>query len=83
VQLATAGKMIDVWSDRYVPKGRIYAPNFDTIGLKTLDGFPAIINGDGMTMLRAATANNYEFRIEAYPAYFHRIPGNCGYAAAP
>jgi hypothetical protein len=75
LELTAGGNKIDVWSDRACPVSLAYALNLDYIALKSLDGFPAVVNGDGLTMLRKTTTNDYEYRLKAYPALCVRAPG--------
>ena len=81
VQLAAGGKMVDIWADRFCPLGRAFAVNFDYIEMKTLSGFPAVVNGDGLTMLRKTTSNDYEHRLVSYPAFQVKAPGYQGTTA--
>lgn len=81
IQLAAGGKLVDVWSDPFVPVGRAYAINMDYVELRSLSGFPAVVNGDGLTMLRKSTSNDYEYRLVSYPGFVVRAPGYCGVAS--
>lgn len=81
LQVTAGGKRVDIWADRFVAVNECLAPNMDYLELKTLDGFPKIVNGDGLTMLRASTTNDYEFRLASYPAFCARGPGFCGRTA--
>lgn len=78
LQIAMGGKMLDIWADRFVSPNVCWAVNMDVVELKTLDGFPGVINGDGMQMLRKTTSNDYEYRIQSYPAFAVKAPGWCG-----
>lgn len=79
LQVAAGGKMVDVWADRFCPLSRLYAVNFDYIELKhTADGFPGVLNGDGLQMLRKSGSNDFEFRIWAIMANQVRAPGYQG-----
>jgi hypothetical protein len=81
LQIAAGGKLIDIWADRFVPVGTAFAVNMDYIELKSLDGFPKVVNGDGLTMLRLSTTNDYEYRIATYPAFCVKAPGFQGRVA--
>jgi hypothetical protein len=81
IQIAAGGNLVDVWSDRFVPIGRAFAVNMDYVELRSLSGFPAVLNDDGMQMLRMVSANDYEMRLVAYPAFCVRAPGYCGVVA--
>lgn len=79
LQVAAGGKMVDVWADRFCPLSRLYAVNFDYIEIKhTSDGFPGVLNGDGLQMLRKTGSNDFEFRIWAIMANQVRAPGYQG-----
>lgn len=80
IVLATPAGNVDIWADRYAPVTDVYALDFDAVRFATLDGFPKIVNGDGLTMLRKSNANVYEYRLVSYPAYCHRIPNATGRA---
>jgi hypothetical protein len=78
IQIAAGGKLVDVWADRFCPVGRGFALNMDYVELRSLDGFPAVVNGDGLTMLRKSGSNDYEYRLCAYPGFVVRAPGYNG-----
>lgn len=75
LQLRAAGKVITCWADRYCPKSYAYMVNHNVIEIKTLSGFPSVVNGDGMTMLRKTATNDYEYRLVSYPGFAVRGPG--------
>jgi len=78
IQLATPAGMVSIKSDRFMPIDACYALDPDAIRFASLDGFPKIVNGDGLTMLRKSNANVYEYRLATYPAYVHRLPPATG-----
>jgi hypothetical protein len=78
LQVATAAGMVECMPNKYMPLDAMYVVNPDYIRIKHLDGFPKILNGDGLQMLRSATANTYEHRIVAYPLQIVRAPGSQG-----
>ena len=78
LQLTAGGKSVEVWADRFCNVGRAFALNMDYVEMRTLDGFPSVINEDGLKMLRKANANDYEMRLQAYPALVSRAPGYSG-----
>lgn len=78
IQMALGGKFIDVWADRFVPVHIAWAVNMDVVELKTLSGWPAVVNGDGLQMLRKTASNDYEYRIVTYPGFAVKGPGWCG-----
>lgn len=72
LQLATPGGTVDIYSDRFMPVTAAYGFQRKAIRLGSVDGFPKVVNGDGFQMVRRTTSNVYEFRLVAYPAYYHR-----------
>lgn len=81
IHVAAGGRLIEIYSDKFVPYSAIYAMKKGAFSLHTPGAFPEIVNGDGLTMLRKATTNNYEFRLQAYPATL-ATPGYLGRAIA-
>lgn len=83
LQLATAGGMVDVFADRFCPSSTIFALNLDYIFLGSIDQVPTVVNGDGLSMLRKSSTDDYEHRIVSYPAFCVTAPGNQGRVPAP
>lgn len=81
IQLATAGGMVDVWSDRFCTFNACFAVNFDYIEAKSYTGFPGVINQDGTDLLRLSASNDYEYRLTCYPAFQVKAPGFQGRVA--
>lgn len=78
IDLSTPAGMVEVISDKFMPITDAYAYDPDAIRVATLSGFPAIVNADGLQMLRKSNSNAYEFRLICYPAYAHRDPVRTG-----
>ncbi len=83
LKLATAGGIVDVFADRFCPSGSIFALNLDYIFLGSYDDVPTVVNGDGLSMLRKSSSDDYEHRIVAYPALCVSAPGYQGRVSAP
>lgn len=83
IKMATPGGYVDVYGDRFCPKGTIWALNLKFIKLGSYKGVPHVLNGDGFDMIRKSDANTYEYRIVAYPAFCVHAPGFQGRVAAP
>jgi hypothetical protein len=66
ITLQTGRGMAKVISAPKCRPDTFWALEIDKFTLRTLSGFPKIVNGDGFQMLRKATTDNYEFRIAAY-----------------
>jgi hypothetical protein len=78
IELSTPRGMVEVTADKFMPITDAYAYDPDAIRVATLSGFPAIVNADGLQMLRKATSNAFEFRLICYPGYAHRDPVRTG-----
>jgi len=78
LRLATPRGMVEIFANKFMPPDTAYA--FDPAGIKvaTLGGFPEVINGDGLEMLRKSNSNVYEYRLYSAPAYCHRKPNMTG-----
>ena len=82
IALAAGGKVVEVIGDRAGPYDTGYALTMpkdgSNIQMKSIDAFPHIVREDGLEIIRGATANDYEHRIVAYPAFVIKAPGWCG-----
>ena len=78
IKLTAPGGVVNVWGEKFMPIDAAYAVNFKYMKLRHLDGLPKIVNGDGLTMMRKATSNSYEFRLASYPAFLVNGPGMQG-----
>lgn len=82
IQISTPGGLVPIYAVRTMPFGAIYALKKDAFKLDSLQGgCPQFINGDGLKFLRAASANQYEMRMVAYPST-EVVPGYCGRTVA-
>lgn len=80
IKLAVAGKRIEIFADPFCPFGTMFALHMPSIKLAAYDKIPFNLAGDGLEMLRKTTTNDYEYRIQAYPAFVVPAPGYCGRA---
>lgn len=78
LKLATPRGTVDIFADKFMPIDAAYMFDPQYIKLGSVDGFPKVVNGDGLTMLRKSDANTYEYRLVTYPAYCHKRPSACG-----
>jgi hypothetical protein len=78
IKLAVAGKMIEIYADPFCPYATCFALHMPSIKLAAYDKIPFVLNGDGLEMLRKTSSNDYEHRIQAYPAFCVPAPGYCG-----
>jgi hypothetical protein len=81
IRVAGGSGFVDVYTDRYVPINAIYALRKEAFTLYAPISFPFIMNGDGLTMLRKSTTNEYELRLQAYPCTV-ATPGYLGRTSA-
>ena len=78
ISLAMSGRNVDIVSARFCPYHTAFALHTPTIKLRSMDKFPFVVNGDGLDMMRMASSNSYELRLQAYPAVIFAAPGYCG-----
>lgn len=81
LRIATNGGVCDVIADGHVKHNIGWAVNLKHWKIATVDGFPKVLSGDGLKMLRRDTTDSYEFRIRCYghavtpyPSYNGRTP---------
>lgn len=79
--IAMGGKKVEIYADPFCPYSTAFALNMDTIKLASYEKIPTVINGDGLNMLRKTSSNDYEHRLQAYPAFCIASPGYCGRVA--
>jgi hypothetical protein len=79
------GKQISIVSDRHCPYGWGWAltmpPDGKNIIMPSIDEMWHVINEDGIVMLRGASANTYEQRLQSYKNLVVKAPGWCGRVA--
>lgn len=75
ISMACGGKKVKIYGDPFCPLKTAFALKLDTWKLRSYEGFPHVINGDGLTMLRKTSSNDYEYRLQAYPTFSTRAPG--------
>ena len=81
IKLAVAGKRLEIFADPFCPVNVCWALHMPSIKLAAYDKIPHVLNGDGLEMLRKTTTNDYEHRIQAYPAFCVSAPGYSGRCA--
>lgn len=81
ITLAVAGKRVEIFADPFCPSATCFALHMPSIKLAAYEKIPFVLNGDGLEMLRKTTSNDYEHRIQAYPAFVVPAPGYCGRTA--
>lgn len=75
LSVVAGGNTIDCYADPFVPQGTVFVLKESSWKLWSMGELCAPVNGDGLTMLRKATTNNYEYRLIGYPALVTRAPG--------
>lgn len=83
IEVLAGGKRLKVFADPYVVKGSAYILRMDNWVLGSYGELIRTLNGDGLSMLRAATSNDYEYRLQSYPAVSCNAPGFQGRVALP
>jgi len=83
IEVLSGGKRLKVFADPYVVKGTAYILRMDNWVLGSYGELIRTLNGDGLSMLRAATSNDYEYRLQSYPAVSCNAPGFNGRVALP
>ncbi|HEY3494349.1 MAG TPA: hypothetical protein VGK73_06675 [Polyangiaceae bacterium] len=78
IDVMTSSGRIPVYCDRHCPSGISFALRMSDWWISSMRELIHVLNGDGLTMLRSATANDYEFRIQSYPLLACRAPKNNG-----
>jgi len=79
------GKNIAIVSDAHCPYGWGWAltmpPDGKNIIMPSIDEMWHVINEDGVVMLRGASSNTYEQRLQSYKNLVVKAPGWCGRVA--
>jgi hypothetical protein len=78
IDVMTTSGRVPIYCDRHCPYGTAFAFRMANHWISSMGPLIKVVNGDGLTMLRAATANDYEFRIRSYPLYANNQPKNHG-----
>jgi hypothetical protein len=78
LKIITPGGAVPIIADKFCPLQTAFAVNKKWAQIRHLDGFPKVVSGDGLTMLRKSDSNNYEFRLVSYPAFYVKAPGYFG-----
>jgi hypothetical protein len=78
IDVLTSAGRIPIFCDRHCPYGTAFGFRMQNHWIFSMGELIQVVNGDGLTMLRAATDNDYEFRIKSYPGYANNSPKNHG-----
>lgn len=77
INVTAGGVTVPCIAEKFQPSTAIYAWGEDCLVLHNPEEFPAVVNDDGLEMLRKANTNDFELRLQAYPATLG-IPGLMG-----
>lgn len=81
IAVATSSGKVPIYTDRHCPKGHFFAFRMEDWGLSHMGELLHPQRGDGLDILRRATATDYEFRLISYPGLWCRAPKNQGRCA--
>jgi len=83
LQVGVAGTLVTIYADRCVPKGTFFGLRQDTWTLWSMTEWLHPLAGDGLTMLRKSTTNDFEYRLESFPQLGQNAPGWNGRVPLP
>lgn len=78
LKLQTPGGEVPILSSKFCPVNVAFAVNKKYLQIKHPSGFPKVVSGDGLQLVRKGDSNVYEYRIASYPALLVRAPGYFG-----
>ncbi len=78
IDVLTGSGRVPIYSDRHCPYGTAFGFRMANHWISSMGEVFSPLNGDGLQMLRASTANDYEFRLVSYPLYANNAPKNHG-----
>lgn len=81
LEIVSGGKFVRVYQSRHCPKGTCFAVRMANWKLYSMQKLVHPFNGDGLTMLRKGTTDDYEFRLKSYPCLATNAPGWSGRVA--
>lgn len=78
LEMVTGGSSIKLYADPFCPKGTAFLLRLENFVAHSLDKMIHPVDEDGLTILRGATSNDYEYRLVSYPALSCNAPGWSG-----
>lgn len=78
IEAVIGGRLVKCYPDRHQPKGLAFALKLATWKLYSMGKLLSPVEADGLTILRAASSNDYEYRLVSYPALTCKAPGYNG-----
>jgi hypothetical protein len=74
LKVGTGGAMVTIYADRACPKGTFFGLRMENWTLYSMLDLIHPVEGDGLTMLRKSTTNDFEFRLESFPQLCTNAP---------
>jgi hypothetical protein len=81
IEVTMGGKKVRLYPDKHCPKGTAFFLRMQNWKFRSMLKMIHTLNGDGLTMLRKGTTNDYEFRLVSYPCLSTNAPGYSGRVA--
>lgn len=81
ISVVFGGTLVKIYPDRYCPKGTAFVLDMSHWTFHSMKELIHPVDEDGMTILRAATTNDYEYRLVSYSAPCTDAPGYSGRVA--
>lgn len=78
IRWAVGGKVVDIYSDPFCPRGTAFALKMDSWRLHSMNKLIHPLEKDGLTLLRSTSVDEYEYRLISYPVLECNAPGKNG-----
>lgn len=78
IDIATGSGRIPIYCDRHCPRDQFFALKVDDFWVSSMEELVHPQRGDGLEILRRATATDYEYRLISYPILGNRACKNSG-----
>lgn len=78
LEVVMGGKLVKLYPDKHCPKGTAFFVRMQNWKFYSMLKMIHNLNGDGLTMLRKGTTNDYEYRLVSYPCLATNAPGYSG-----
>jgi hypothetical protein len=78
LEVTMGGASVQIYPNRSTPKGSAFFTRTQNWTLWSMTDLIHTLNGDGLQMLRYATTNDYELRLESFPQLVTNAPGYNG-----
>jgi hypothetical protein len=81
LEVTGGGRVVKIYPDRFCPRGHFFALRQENWTIHSMEQLIQPVDRDGLTILRAATTNDFEYRLVSYPAMSCNAPGWSGRVA--